>query len=166
MLLIYCFAICWFVYAAKSTYTVMTHSPEDTEQEARELAEHWALEQHISKINFARLLWFGFMVLVIVDIIGFSLTYNFVLDTEQTIYHKIAMFVAIVVLFSLDQVISCRQLIRITGAMQMPDLSPKVLERWIRMNTQDIASLSSIAAVCKLTASFQLLLYTVIDAMR
>ena len=106
------------------------------------------------------------MVLVIVDIIGFSLTYNFVLDTDQTIYHKIAMFVAIVVLFSLDQVISCRQLIRITGAMQMPDLSPKVLERWIRMNTQDIASLSSIAAVCKLTASFQLLLYTVIDAMR
>lgn len=163
MTAVYCFAIFWFCFTGFTMYKTFCLAAEDGNQEDfyDELAEMGRVMAPGSIATTMRLFILG---LLIIDVTGFCLTYFFAYANEPSIYHRILLFIVFVGVFCIDQLVTLRHIMRLSAVIKLPDIEPRVLQRWFRLNEPTQGTMDCLATVTKFTAAFQLLLYTVITA--
>ena len=116
----------------------------------------------VSPSGVAKAMFFLYAAMLILDLIGFYLTYTYAYTAESHFYLRILLFIAFVLVFIVEQIMSLRQTIKISAAIQAPNIKDDVLKRFIRMSDRDMDFINTISSVAKFVASLQLVLYTIL----
>ena len=161
MEVIYLFALIWILINSYTLYHVLLkkNREEDRDEIRRELLEMCHM---VSPSGVAKAMFSLYAAMLILDLIGFYLTYTYAYTAESHFYLRILLFIAFVLVFIVEQIMSLRQTIKISAAIQAPNIKDDVLKRFIRMSDRDMDFINTISSVAKFVASLQLVLYTIL----
>ena len=154
------FAIFWILFNGYTLYKVLiTSSDEERDDIHNELVD---MCRTMTPAAVGKTMVALFLAVMVLDVIGFYLTYAYAYTMEENYYTRILLFLAFILVFFIDQIVSFRQTMKIAAALRIPNIRDDVLKRFMRMTERDMDFINTISAVAKFVAAFQLVLYTIL----
>ena len=154
------FAIFWILFNGYTLYKVLiSSSDEERDDIHNELVD---MCRTMTPTAVGKTMVTLFLAVMVLDIIGFYLTYTYAYTMEENFYTRILLFLAFVLVFFIDQIVSFRQTMKIAAALRIPNIRDDVLKRLMRMTERDMDFINTISAVAKFVAALQLVLYTIL----
>ena len=157
MLEICLFSILWLAYAGFNLYHIFKEPDErDFVDQLMEL-ERFIPPDAISKCLIV--MSFG---LLLFDIFGFYLAYEYAYALVNDIYYRITFFFVCCGIFFTEQLLMLRFTLKVSSVIQRVEDKPRVLQRWVDKNEPDFDTFETLAIVSKFTIALQLFMYTVL----
>ncbi|MCR5175958.1 MAG: hypothetical protein K6C05_03815 [Anaerovibrio sp.] len=156
------FAFFWILFNGYNLYNslIKKNSEEERNDIHNELLEMCRM---MSPSAVGKTMMILFACVFAFDCIGFYLTYTYAYAAANHFYVRIILFIAFIVVFSVEQIMSFRQTIKISVALKIPNIKDDVLKRFMRMTERDMDFINTIASVAKFVAALQLVLYTILS---
>ena len=154
------FAVFWILFNGYALYKVLISSSEEEREDIHDELVDMCRTMTPSAVGKTMITLF--LAVMVLDIIGFYFTYTYAYNLEEHFYTRILLFLAFILVFFIDQVLSFRQTMKIAAALQIPNIRDDVLKRFMRMTEHDMDFINTISAVAKFVAALQLVLYTIL----
>ena len=150
------FAVLWLFLSGLGVYQLIKMNNEDRDF----FDQLMEIEKFVSPAYVSKCIIVLSIGILLFDVAGFCLAYEYAYAMVNDIYYRILFFFACVCIFLVEQTIALRYTMKVSSAIKRLEEKPRVLQRWIDMNEPNKATLDMLAAVTKFTIALQLFMFT------